>query len=422
VPRDLKCVAMPLSPPNDYEKWDDIVKANAPIEDQPVREPDDVATIVYTSGSTCVPKGVMHSFRTMADAAAALGKHLGVRTDDRMLSYLPLAHVFERWCVETNALLHGFHVYFAEALDTFVEDLRRARPTLFVSVPRLWLKFQAGVRAKMPDKKLKTLLKIPIISGVVKKKILTGLGMEHVRFAGSGSAPIPPDVIQWYRDLGLELLEGYGMSENCAYSHVSYPGRARPGYVGEPYPGVECRISSEGEVQVKSPGTMLGYYKAPELTKEMFTDDGFLKTGDRGEVDEQGRLKITGRVKDLFKTSKGKYVAPVPIENLLMTNPLVEQACVAGVGQPQPHGLLMLAQNDRPKDAIKTELEGHLEAVNAKLPQHEHLDFIVVVKDSWQIENGFLTPTMKIKRASLEAAYGPKTGGWYSMKQKVIFE
>jgi long-chain acyl-CoA synthetase len=167
---------------------------------------------------------------------------------------------------------------------------------------------------------------------------------------------------------------------------------------------------------------MLGYYKAPEITKEMFTEDGFLKTGDRGEVDEMGRLKITGRVKDLFKTSKGKYVAPVPIENLLMTHPLVEQACVTGVGQPQPHGLVMLTQHDRPKDSIAGELEAHLTGINEKLPQHEHLEFIVVVREAWQIENGFLTPTMKIKRSSLEAAYGTKAGGWYSMKQKVIWE
>jgi long-subunit acyl-CoA synthetase (AMP-forming) len=237
-------------------------------------------------------------------------------------------------------------------------------------------------------------------------------------------------VIQWYRDLGLELLEGYGMSENFAYSHVSFPGRARPGYVGEPYPEVESRISPEGEIQVKSPGTMLGYYKAPELTKEMMTDDGFLKTGDRGEVDERGRLRITGRVKDLFKTSKGKYVAPVPIENLLMTHPLIEQACVAGVGQPQPHGLVMLSEDARAKlgkkeldpASITRDLEALVESVNNQIPQYEQLDFVVVVKEPWLIDNGFLTPTMKIKRATVEAAYSERCGGWYSQKAKVIWE
>jgi long-subunit acyl-CoA synthetase (AMP-forming) len=430
VPGGLRCVAMPLSPKTDFEKWEDLLGKHPPMADSPVRPKGDLATIIYTSGSTGVPKGVMHSFEAMGVSAFGIGRHLGVRQDDRMLSYLPLAHAFERFIVEANSLHYGFHVFFAESLETFVQDLQRARPTLFVSVPRLWLKFQAGVFAKMPPKKLDRLLKIPVVSKIVKKKILKGLGFDAVRFAGSGSAPIPPDVIQWYRDLGLELLEGYGMSENFSYSHVSYPGRARVGYVGEAYPEVQARISAEGEIQVKSPGNMLGYYKAPDLTKEMFTEDGFLKTGDQGEVDDKGRYKITGRVKDLFKTSKGKYVAPAPIENHLMTSEHVEQACCTGVAQPQPHGLLMLSEstrgrmkkNDLSKDVVTKDLEKHLGWVNQQLPQHEQLDFFVVVKEPWLIENGFLTPTMKIKRATLEKHYGPKADGWYSTKQKVIWE
>ena len=199
-----------------------------------------------------------------------------------------------------------------------MKDLRRARPTLFVSVPRLWLKFQLGVLSKLPQERLARLLKIPLVNLFVRKKVLKGLGLERVRFAGSGSAPIPAELIQWYRNLGLELLEGYGMTENFSYSHCNRPGMVRAGYVGPPYDNVDCRLSEEGEVLVKSPGTMLGYYKAPELTEEVLTEDGFLRTGDRGEVDEKGRLRITGRVKELFKTSKGKYVAPAPIENLLL--------------------------------------------------------------------------------------------------------
>src|SRR5690606_24909900 len=208
-------------------------------------------------------------------------------------------------------------VFFSESIGAFVHDMQRARPTLFISVPRLWLKFQHGVFAKVPEKRLSLLLKIPILSHFVKKKVLRGLGLDACRFAGSGSAPIPEELLTWYHDLGLELLEGYGMSENFCYSHISAPGRARVGYVGEPYPEVEQRINELGEIEVKSPGNMLGYFKAPEKTAETITPDGFLKTGDIGEIDAEGRLKITGRVKDLFKTSKGKYVAPAPIENRL---------------------------------------------------------------------------------------------------------
>ena len=191
-------------------------------------------------------------------------------------------------------------------------------------------------------------MRIPILSGVIKKKILTGLGLDQCRLAVSGSAPIAPELIQWYRDLGLELLEGYAMSENFAYSHVSMPGRARVGYVGNTMPGVECKISPEGEVLIKSPGNMIGYHKEPGADQGRLHRRRLpLKTGDRGEIDSEGRLKITGRVKELFKTSKGKYVAPVPIENLINAHTHIEMSCVMGSGQPQPFVLIMLSETLR---------------------------------------------------------------------------
>ena len=346
-----------------------------------------------------------------------------------MLSYLPLAHVFERAFVEAASLRNGFQLFFAESLDTFVADLNRAQPTIFVSVPRLWLKFQLGVFKKMPPEKLARMLHIPILNRIVKKKILTGLGLQHVRLAASGSAPIPPDLIQWYRDLGLELLEGYGMSEDFAYSHASMPGKARVGYVGNPMPGVDVKVSEEGEVLIKSPAIMTGYFKQPELTAECFTEDGYLKTGDRGERDEQGRLKITGRVKEIFKTSKGKYVAPAPIENLLNNHPEVELCCVTGSGHPHPYALILPAEELRPKlsepaerQRFEGELEKLLDSVNREVEAFERLGFLVVVKEPWGIENGFLTPTMKIKRSKIEDSYGPKTEGWYAAGKHIIYE
>jgi len=430
VPDGLPMIALPLAPKSDLPKWSDIVSKQSPKTGRVSRDGDDLATIVYTSGTTGVPKGVMHSFRTLTDSAEGIVDRFRTTGTDRMLSYLPLAHVFERWAVQATSFLVGSELYFAEALDTFAADLRRARPTIFISVPRLWIKFQQGVFAKQPKEKLEKLMRIPLLSIIVRKKVLKGLGLDACRIAGSGSAPIPPDLIRWYRGLGLELLEGYGMSENFCYSHVSVPGRARIGYVGEPYPGVECRISPEGEIQVKSPGTMLGYYKAEQATAEVMTPDGFLRTGDRGEIDELGRLKITGRVKELFKTSKGKYVAPSPIENLLMANQSIEQACVTGAGQAQPHALVVLSENIRAelakgsvtRDAITSELTSLESTINAGLDPHEQLDFVVVVKEPWLIENGFLTPTMKVKRATLESAYGPKIDAWYKEKKTVIWE
>jgi long-subunit acyl-CoA synthetase (AMP-forming) len=429
VPESVRCISFPLSPPNDFETWDDIVAKYPPLEENVHRDADELATIVYTSGSTGKPKGVMLSFYNMAYAAEGGMEVLGVGSEERMLSYLPLAHVFERTFVELASLYAGFHLYFAESLDTFVQDLQRAQPTLFLSVPRLWVKFQHGVLQKLPKKKLDRLLKIPVVNKLIKKKILKGLGLDKVKLAGSGSAPLASDVLDWYRNLGLELLEGYGMSENFAYSHMNKPGRSRTGYVGESAPGVETRISPEGEIQIKSPATMMGYYKDEEKTREAFTEDGFLKTGDKGEIDEMGRLKITGRIKEIFKTSKGKYIAPAPIENRLMSHDAIEMVCVSGANQTQPHALVMLAEDSRPKmadEAFRKEIEESFKKliadVNKTVDPHEQLAFITVVSDEWSIENSFLTPTMKLKRNVVEDAYQEKVDKWYAQRQPVIWQ
>ncbi|HHH29388.1 MAG TPA: AMP-binding acetyl-CoA synthetase, partial [Polyangiaceae bacterium] len=353
---------------------------------------------------------------------------LKIVPSDRGFSYLPLAHVFERAYVSCASLVAGHEIFFAESLPTFVQDLQRARPTLFISVPRLWLKFQLGVFKKTAPGKLNFLLKIPIVSGIIKKKVLTALGLQHVRLAGSGSAPIPGELIAWYRSLGLNLLEGYAMSEDFAFSHLSTVELNEPGYVGVPYPGVEVKISEEGEILIKSPGTMMGYYKQPELSAKCFTEDGYFKTGDRGARKPNGLLKITGRVKELFKTSKGKYIAPAPIENILNNHPSVELSCVTGAGQPQPFALIQAAEDLRPKlsdPAVKAKLKEELTAllaeVNSKVEHHEHLQFLAVVPQTWDIAGGFLTPTMKIRRSAIEDAYKGDIEAWYEKKEKVIW-
>ncbi|GAA3586699.1 AMP-binding protein [Marinobacter xestospongiae] len=429
VPESVRCLSYPLSPPNDFKSWDDIIATFPPLEGKVHRDAKELASIVYTSGSTGKPKGVMLSFENMAYAAAGGVDALDVSGSERMLSYLPLSHVFERFVVELGSMHKGFHLYFAESLDTFVEDLRRAQPTLFLAVPRIWTKFQHGVFEKMPKEKLERLMRVPLLRRVVKKKILANLGLQHVKFAGSGSAPLSHDILEWYRGLGLELLEGYGMSENFAYSHMTKPGRARTGYVGEGLPGVEVKISEQGEVLVKSPATMMGYYRDEEKTRETMTEDGFLKTGDKGEIDELGRLRLTGRIKEIFKTSKGKYVAPAPIENRLMSHPDIEMVCVSGENYPQPHCLVMLseeAQRRRLDEGYRRELEQSfsdlLKEVNQTVDPHEQLQFIAVVQDEWSMENDFLTPTMKLKRNVVEGAYRPDLEQWYSSRQPVIWQ
>ena len=431
IPAGLPCIALPLSPPTTFETWDAIIARTPPVTGRPARTATDLAMLIYTSGSTGQPKGVMHSFERIT--AASLGivneikSRVGAERHNRVLSYLPLAHVFERAWVECGSLVDGnTHLYFAESLDTFLQDLNRARPTTFISVPRLWLKFQQGVFSKMPPKKLDRLLSIPFLGRMVGRKVLKGLGLDQALLAGSGSAPIPAELISWYRRLGLNLSEGYAMTEDFAYSHNSTDAINAPGYVGVPMPGVLVRLSAEGEVLIKSPGQMVGYYKRPDLDAECFTTDGFFHTGDRGEIRADGLLKLTGRVKELFKTSKGKYVAPAPIENRLNAHPLVEQALVSGVGQSAAYALVVLAEDLRPKlgDAavrakVQQELGDLLRDVNQAVADYEQLRMIVVVPQAWTIENGMLTPTMKIRRSRIEAEFEAQLAHWYTSQGPV---
>lgn len=424
-----RLVGLPMSPAvPDASPWDDIVADVAPLQNVHLPSPDDLATIIYTSGSTGRPKGVMHSFRTIFAYATQAGRFCEFSPADRLLSYLPLAHTAERSFVEANSLCHGTQVFFNDGLATFVQDLLRARPTLFISMPRLWTKFYQGICAKLPEEQQALLQTATPEAEALKHRILTMLGLDATRMAFTGSAPLPEQITQWYRSLGLELLDVYGMTENFSYSHYSRPGLSRLGYSGQAMPGVECRIAEDGEILLKSPTMMLGYYRQPELTAQNTTEDGFFRTGDRGELDEIGRLKITGRVKEIFKTSKGKYVAPAPIENKL-SHPKVEAVCVTGPAFAQPFALLMISAaaksdlaDDAAREALRAELHALRDEVNATLEDHEKLDFVVIVENNWTTDNDFLTPTMKIKRARIEDHYLTAARAWAELGQAVILE
>ncbi|HET7526638.1 MAG TPA: AMP-binding protein [Burkholderiaceae bacterium] len=433
VPAGLPCIAFPLAPPTEFDTWDAIVARTAPLQGRPQRGAEELAMLIYTSGSTGRPKGVMSSFRAISRTAEGIAndvrKRVGQDVEGRMLSYLPLAHSFERSWVEASSLWDGNeHIFFAETLETFLQDLQRARPTLFISVPRLWLKFQQGVFAKMPPAKLDRLLSIPLLGRLVAHKVLKGLGLDAVKQAGSGSAPLPPELIRWYRRIGLKLFEGYGMTEDNSYSHTSNEQASEPGYVGVPMAGVEVKLSPDGEILIKSPGQFSGYYKQPELTAESFTEDGFFRTGDRGERRPDGLLKITGRTKELFKTAKGKYIAPAPIENRLNAHAMVELSLVSGVGQPAAYALVVLAEALRPRlgeadvrAQVQREMEQLLSDVNRTLADYEALQMIVVAREPWSIENGLLTPTMKIRRSRIEAAVQPLVDSWYAQRARVLW-
>lgn len=433
VPAGLPCISYPLSPADavqNYEQWDVVCARNPPSAGEFVRDAGELATLIYTSGTTGQPKGVMHSFGNFAWALDAALDRVPMTDGDRMLSYLPLAHVVERVLVEHGWLRAGFHVYFADSLQTFTADLQRARPTIFFSVPRLWVKFQQGVHQKMPAARLERLLSLPVIRGLVRRKILKALGLDQCRVAAGGAAPMPLALLAWYRRLGLPINEGYGMTENLAISHITVPGRNQEGTVGPAYQGVDARIDAEsGEIQMRSGALMLGYYREPELSRAAFTADGWLRTGDKGQIDAQGALRITGRLKDMFKTSKGKYVAPGPIEDRLGMHPAVEACVVAGANLGQPLGIVMLNAESaaRAGDAaaradLERSLAEHLRGVNAGLDPHEQLACLVVVTLPWTVDNDIITPTFKVKRNRIEEVYAAQYEAWEASGRQVIWQ
>jgi long-chain acyl-CoA synthetase len=263
----------------------------------------------------------------------------------------------------------------------------------------------------------------------VRRQVLAQLGLDSVRFAGTGAAPLPPDVMTWYRSLGLELLEGYGMTEQFAFATTNMPGRSKIGSVGEPTPCTEVKLSPEGEILTRGPAHMKGYYLEPEKTAETMTPDGWLRTGDLGAFDDQGRLSIVGRAKEQFKTSKGKYVAPAPIEGKLSAFTRIEACMVTGSAYPQPFALAMLPagiweamqQEASEREGFTAALSSHLDAINDELDPHERLDFVVVVPEQWTVESGFVTPTLKLKRNALEKHYAAHFERWAKQRRAVVW-
>jgi long-chain acyl-CoA synthetase len=422
VPEGVQCISFPFYGPRGYLPWEKLLSEHQPLQGEILRDGGEPGTLIYTSGSTGVPKGVMHKISNFSFASYHAMSYIGVNASERFFSYLPLAHIGERFFVEMGVLYSGGDVSFAESVEKFQENIRDTNPTIFLGVHRIWKKFQEGILAKLSQKKLNVLLSIPIVSNLIRKKVKQGLGFEHTTRLFTSAAPTPPDLIEWFGRLGIRIAEGYAMTETFAYSHGSLMHEARTGWAGHPLPHVQSRLGEDGEVLVKHEALMDGYYKDPEQTREMFTEDGFLRTGDRGEIDADGYLKITGRTKEIFKTSKGKYVAPSPIEMRIGSHSDVEMACVTGSSLPQPIALITLTENGKGKDrnAILAELEKHIRQINRDLDNHERIEKVVLLDENWSIENDMLTPTMKIKRREIEARYSANYDLWYNKERFVV--
>ncbi|MBK7407514.1 MAG: AMP-binding protein [Saprospirales bacterium] len=423
LPDGVRGIAFPFYTEPGYETWDELVQGVKPMEGNIVRKPTDIATIIYTSGTTGMPKGVVHSFHNFAYVTSLAVDRVKLNYNDRFFSYLPLSHIAERVLVEMCGLYTGGTTSFAETLESFPKNLADSEPTVFLGVPRIWTKFQQGILKKLPQGRLAILLAIPVVNSLIRKKVKHGLGLGKATNILTGAAPTPTSLLRWFKRLGIHIQEAYGMTENVSYSHVTLNEKIKIGYVGAPMPGVEAKLGEDNEVLIRHDGMMLGYFKEPEMTKEMFLD-GWLRTGDEGYIDPDGFLKITGRVKDLFKTDKGKYVAPSPIEMKMVANKDLDQVCVVGNHLPQPIALIVLSEFAlaKTKEELVESLEETLDIVNGKLDHHEKLNKVVIMKEGWSVENELLTPTLKIKRNEVEKIHSGRYLDWYNRPERVIWE
>ena len=408
--------------------WQALMDKHEPMQDVKFPGVQDLWTIIFTSGTTGTPKGVMLTHASQAELLESTKEENILKFDmngnNRFMSFLPLNHIAERVVIEGACLSYGGVLSFAESLDTFAANLSSTQPTIFFAVPRIWKKFQLGVLKNMPQKKLNLFLRIPILKNIVKKKIQGALGLSESRMNISGAAAISQDLKDWFMAIGIPVSEGYGMTENAAACTFLDAYDNKPGSVGKGQPGVELKIVEDtGEVCMRAAYVMEGYYKSPEKTAEVI-QDGWLHTGDQGRIDEDGYLYLTGRVKDTFKTAKGKYIVPSPIEFKFSGNQDIEQLCLVGLGMPQP--LLIIVPSEigmaKSQDELKASLEASLSEANGKLASYKKISTVIVAKNAFSVENGMLTPTLKVKRPQVNNRYLSLLEGWHDLPEKVVFE
>jgi long-chain acyl-CoA synthetase len=364
---------------------------------------DAPATIVFTSGTTGMPKGVLHSLKTLGSFVDGIVGFSGEQS--RFFSYLPLAHLGDRAATVFQSARVGGLLTFNDSVATFTEDMTAAAPTFLMGVPRIWEKLLQGVLLKtgIEPEQLKAKLAEPG-GAELAKQVRAGLGLQNIDFLVAATAPTSGSIKEWYSRLGMPLHDVYGQTELCPITCSPGATDGRVG-VGPVLAGYEVKIADSGEILGRGPAMALGYYNNPEKTAEIFVD-GWVHTGDKGRFDEQGNLHITGRVQDTFKTAKGKYVAPVPIEDKFSSSPLVEQQCMYGFGLTQPVMIFTLSET-APADqsAVESHMRDFVVSLNPQLEPHERIGGLIICKSPWTPESGVLTHTLKVQRARVEDAY-----------------
>jgi len=432
IPDHIQLIRFPQYPAcsevREGQSWDDLLSRYPPLQDPYLPALDDLWTILYTSGTTGTPKGVMLAYRSpvrFMEHERRYGEfgifELPVY---RVISYLPLNHIAERIGVEVATLYRGAEIFFAESVDTFAKNIQEAQPTFFLGVPRIWQRFQQGVLERFGGpERYRRLTRLPLIGPLLKAYIRRKLGLGRVQVALTGAAITPDPLKEWFHDLGIPVREVYGMTENCAGCVVMPRGINKPGTVGKPLKEVRLRIDPEThEIIMQASWVMEGYYKDPEKTAEVLKD-GWLYTGDTGELDEEGFLRITGRLREAFKTAKGLFVAPEPLETPFAQLVYVDQVCVVGLGLKQPLLLATLSELGRqtPRSQVEADFLQILERVNEPLPPYQRLARIILLPDTWSIENGILTPTLKVRRSQVHQRYSPFYEAWENDPRPIIW-
>jgi long-chain acyl-CoA synthetase len=396
--------------------------------------PDDLATLIYTSGTTGTPKAVMLTHRNVRYTQAAslrllpLEARFGADGAGMLVSFLPMAHVTGRHTDHWSALIHPVTLAYCPDSKQIFTIAAQVHPTTLIAVPRIWEKLYAGLRAAVPDPSPEAVRALP---EEARASVLTLVGLDRCAFAASGAAPIDPGIIEFFQALGLPIVEGWGMSELCNAATIAVPGESRNGAVGRAYPGVELRIADDGEVLVRGPLVMSGYYHDKERTAEAVDADGWMHTGDIGELDPAGFLKITDRKKDLLITSGGKNISPALVEYELQRHPLIGQACAIGDRRKYVAALLVLDPDVAPAWArahgiefsspaelaanaeVLAEIERGVAEANSHLARPEQVRRYVVLGEEWTAQTGELTPSLKRRRPVITQRYAREIASLY---------
>ncbi|MGD8394681.1 MAG: long-chain fatty acid--CoA ligase [Candidatus Eiseniibacteriota bacterium] len=422
---------------------------------------DDLATIIYTSGTTGIPKGVMLTHGNIAANVESVADLFGFDETDTCLSFLPLSHVFERTCGHYVMFHKGVSIAYAESLETVQQNLVEVRPTLMISVPRLYEKIHArvmtmvaaspplrrrifhwaldvgwrGARRRMTGRRAGGLLalRLALADRLVFAKLRARTG-GRIRLFISGGAPLPAEIARFFLAAGFDIYEGYGLTETAPVLCANRPGKVKLGTVGQAVPGVELRVAEDGEVVVRGANVMRGYYRDDIATREILDEDGWLRTGDVGTIDDDGHLTITDRKKDLIVTSGGKNIAPQPVENRLKTSTLIAEAVLIGDRRKFPVVLIVpdheqLAERARAGGITSSSIsdlcahpqilelyEREVETLTSSLSQYERPKRLALIDRPFTIESGELTPSLKVKRKVVMERFRDLIDGLYTME------